>query len=377
MNIGVENTHGVLVFNKDNFLVYFNPVAEALLPQPLTVGESAQSLPECGAVFEGLLEDLRIPGQTSCRMLQFNRLSTNKTQRIRILGLCLPQQNSLVLEEIDSDSAASFKCKEIEARNAVLEKRNTELESAWEELAAELEMARQIQESILPHSLPSAAGFEFAVEYLPSGKVGGDFYNVMHFDADHLLVLEADVSGHGIPAAFMTTIAKTLFDRNMRPNSTLSQNLRRMNEDLCDHIKTEHYLTAFLTVLNIRNGSMRYCRICHPYPIIFRKATGEIEYLKSRGGFFLGMMKEENEFEEQETSLQPGDKILIYTDGLNEAFNAENSQYGRDRLAASVQKHGNLPTQDFLKKIMDDRASFMKGQPNSDDITALAVGRMG
>lgn len=364
-----EIKFGIVQTDKKGTITFLNPLAGRLLDINLKSlkDKSIYCMSDpvtLKPVFSPLIKKLKSQGDAFCETIVFNN------NRIKVIGLYLDSRKQLLLEESKEDY------NELKKLNKELIKINLSLESASEELKTELDMAKKIQESILPAELPYVEGYEFAVEYNPSGIVGGDFYDIERLDNDNLLILQADVSGHGIPAAFVTTMAKTYFDQRIKLDIELDKALTLVNNDFCKNIKTEHYMTAFVAVLNLPTGELNYCRICHPYPIVYRKFTDTIEFIKSRGGFFIGMMPGENTFYKEKTILNVGDKIIIYTDGLNEGFNAENLQYGRERLGVSVAKHSHLNADNFLKNIIADKNSFMNNKPNNDDISVLVIGRL-
>lgn len=374
----------VVTFDLQNNVQYLNRHAQILLEGPQT----GKPLPESGNVrgLENLLVLMTEPGQTisstikisgrdmdalgtfdgNLKQIVFDVVPSLSAKARNIQSLDLAKIDVLVRQRTDA----------LRRQNQELEKVKQRLEETYEEIEVELEMARKIQHSILPARLPQVSDYRFAVKYTPSGQVGGDFYNIVQLDEETLMVLEADVSGHGLSAAFVTTMAKAYFDRYVRGKSSLVQALRDINREFCGTIKTEHYLTAFLGLVDLPTGRMAYSRVCHPYPILYRKKTDTVEFLSARGGFFVGMMPDENDFKEESVTVDPGDRLLVYTDGLNEGFNAENAQYGRERLAGSVRRHSSLPVEDFLDNVIRDRNEFMKGNPDTDDITVVAMARL-
>ena len=106
-------------------------------------------------------------------------------------------------------------------------------------------MAKQVQEGLLPRHLPQVPGYQLDATYVPTGKVGGDFYDITLLDSNRLFLLMADVSGHGVPAALVTAMAKMSFDRHMKSHDSVSDILTHVNQDLCYAVETDHYLTAF------------------------------------------------------------------------------------------------------------------------------------
>jgi PAS domain S-box-containing protein len=262
----------------------------------------------------------------------------------------------------------------VKQRTEQLSLQNAELVQMRQEFEVELDMAKQVQQGMLPKTLPAIPGWELDANYKPTYKVSGDYYDVEWLDEDHLFVLMTDVSGHGVPAALVTAMAKMAFDRRVRKGKSVKQVLADVNVDLCGAIKTEHYLTAFAAILEISTGRLQYSRVCHPYPVLYRHRSRGLEHLKMRGGFFLGMF-EDSTFEEEEIVLQPGDQLFIYTDGVHESMNPRDELFGRKRLEAVVQKHAHLGASEVIAQVQKERDRFAEGRQPQDDITLFSIRR--
>ncbi len=266
----------------------------------------------------------------------------------------------------------------VRQRTEELSTQNQELMRVRQETEIELEMAKQVQQGMLPLALPSPAGYELAADYVPTGMVGGDFYHVGMLDADHLFLLVIDVSGHGVPAALITAMAKMAFDRHVRPGRSVAEALGHVNVDLCKAVKAEHYLTAFAGIVEIPTGILRYCRVGHPYPLVFRRRGRKLERLEDRGGFFLGMFPE-TKYEGSEIRLEPGDLLFVYTDGITETMNSEDKLYGRKRLEEAVLSVAADPDRspaEILREVQSDKDRFAANRPSQDDISLLALRRL-
>jgi len=265
---------------------------------------------------------------------------------------------------------------QLESQNRELERARRVLERMNASFESELDMAKQVQQGILPKSLPEIEGWDVAAECLPTGKVGGDFYDVVRLSDDEVFLLVADVSGHGVSSALVTAMAKMAFQRYLEPGrfTSLSEILEKVNEQLRSVIRTDHYLTAFAAHITLSTGRMRYCRVCHPYPYIVRTG-GEVETLVERGGYFLGMF-DNTQYVEGETVLEPGDFFLIYTDGLNESFDPEGQQYGRARLENVVKSWASQGAWEALGGILSDRDAHARGRLPNDDITLITLRRL-
>jgi len=262
----------------------------------------------------------------------------------------------------------------VKSRTEELYVQNQELVRVRQETEIELDMAKQVQEGMLPKSLPRLEGYDVAAAYAPTGKVSGDFYDFIRMDENRIFMLMTDVSGHGVPAALVTAMAKMAFDRHVKAGLSLSQVLTQVNVDLCAAIKTDHYLTAFVGVLDLSNGRLSYSRVCHPYPVIYRHQSKTLEHLQMRGGFFLGMF-EDNAYTEQETYLNPGDLLFVYTDGINESFNAKDELYGRKRLDDVILKYAAMGPAETINQAQMDKERFTEGRQSLDDISIFAIMR--
>lgn len=262
----------------------------------------------------------------------------------------------------------------VRQRTEQLSLQNSELALIRQEFDLELDMAKQVQQGMLPKSLPNIPGWELAEFYKPTYKVSGDYYDVEWLDEDHLFLLMTDVSGHGVPAALVTAMAKMAFDRRVRKGKSVSQILTDVNIDLCGAIKTEHYLTAFAGILEISTGKLQYSRVCHPYPILCRHRSPSLDHLKMRGGFFLGMF-EDTTFTEEEVTLLPGDQLFIYTDGVHESMNPRDELFGRKRLESVVHRHAHLGSHEVIAQVQKERERFAEGRQPQDDITLISIRR--
>ncbi len=395
MSNDIDNSFpvGIIFADKKNNITSINTTAVLLLRVDSSgiIGKKIESIfssPKNIKAVKKLLASTKDKNDSFCTIIEIVDASKLGNHFVKIVVISLEHYNQFILEPIyyqeskskiyynDLEQIIRLRTKEIEKQNKELIKTKHSLEKASHEINTELEMAKEIQENILPESFPKINGYSFSHVYTPTGKVGGDFYDIRKLDDENLFILEADVSGHGVPAAFITAMAKAFFDEHINSSTVnLSEAITKINSALCKNIKTEHYITAFAAILHLPTGLLRYCRICHPYPAVYRNKTKDFEIIKNNCGFFLGMLEEDNNFVEHSIILEPKDKIFIYTDGLSEGFNNKNKQYGRDRLIKSFAKNGNLAPKELLDNIIRERSLFTEGHPENDDITALIIGR--
>lgn len=247
--------------------------------------------------------------------------------------------------------------------------RNAALGRLTDALQSELEMAREIQQGLLPRDLPHLEGLSFTVRYLPSRPVGGDLYDVVELDANRLGLFVADVSGHGLPAAFEAAMVRMSFLNHATSDASPSQVFDRMNRDLRRSLALGHYVTAFYGVLDLVTLELRYCRASHPRPVVVHP-DGTRKSLASKG-LFLGIV-ENGAYREDSVVLYPGDRICLFTDGYYEAAGRNGKRLGYDgfvgRLAAAA---GNDPTEALAR--IEEEFPGLVDEGREDDKTFLAV----
>jgi serine phosphatase RsbU (regulator of sigma subunit)/anti-sigma regulatory factor (Ser/Thr protein kinase) len=260
----------------------------------------------------------------------------------------------------------------VDSQDVLLKEASYNLSRIHSEMEDELETAKRIQEGLIPHDFPELINVKSAAVYIPTGKVGGDLYDIIITPNQKIGVLIFDVSGHGIPAAMIGAMAKMLFMHYIEKTDSPAEVFREVNKQLCKFIKTEQYLTAFLGIIDPIVNSMVYSRAGHVPPIVFNNKTGTITRLDSKG-FFIGHSALLNlaEYWDQTVQLSAGDKILFYTDGLTEGCSTEGKLYGSDRLREIFLKNGSLDLQQLLDLIVMDQTQFRSGAPLRDDFTLL------
>jgi len=272
--------------------------------------------------------------------------------------------------EVANDKLAGAEQK-MEALNRKLVEQNELLEAKSAVIQRELEMANEVQKSLLPSRYPQCEKLRFAVKYIPSGAVSGDFYDFVEMVDGSVGVLIADVAGHGLPAAYIGAMAKMAFDNYAFGTAHPHFLLEKLNRRLCATLKCGSFVTMFYGIFNPSTYCFRFGRAGHPKPRLLRGETGEIELLNTEGkplGTFPGA-----KFEEKETLLKPGDRILFTTDGINDCVNAEGERFGRKSFAEAVQKLKNSPVEDLVEKLYQEASDFSAGRPISDDVTLVAM----
>ncbi len=251
---------------------------------------------------------------------------------------------------------------------------NKRLQQAYQQIDQELELAQRLQASFLPQTLPQVPHVRFAVHYLLCGRVGGDFYDIFRLDEQHVGFYVADAMGHGVPASLLTIFVK----KGVRPKEVFGNQYRilppdevmgRLNRDLIDQQLSEHpFITMAYAVLNNQDGTLRVARAGHPYPLHIPR-DGEVE-LWQQEGLLLGVV--DARFACSTHRLEAGDKVLLYTDGVDHA-QFEGEAPGMDSLLACARRHRELPVQEFVARLARD---LFSGGSVPDDLTLLALERV-
>ena len=244
-----------------------------------------------------------------------------------------------------------------------------------ERIGAELNVATQIQSSMLPcifPAFPDRDELDIYATMTPAKEVGGDFYDFFMVDERHVAIVIADVSGKGVPAALFMVIGKTLIKDHTQPGRDLGEVFTEVNNILCESNDNGMFITAFEGVLDLVTGEFRYANAGHEMPFIYRKEGGYEAY-KIRPGFVLAGM-ENIKYKEQKIQLNIGDKIFQYTDGVTEATDKDNQLYGMDRLHKVLnEKCLDCNPEQTLKLVKEDIDAFVGDNDQFDDITMLCL----
>lgn len=233
----------------------------------------------------------------------------------------------------------------------------------------ELNIARQIQSSILPQAMPLLAGLTIAARYRPMTAVAGDFYDFLEVDAHRLGILVADVSGHGVPAALIASMIKVALAAQRDHADSPSAVLRGMNQTLCGQLAGQ-YVTAAYLFLDLRARTMRYAAAGHPPMLRSSRGPGRVDEVL-HNGLLLGFI-EDAPYEEAEYPLRGDDRFLLYTDGLIEGQNAADDFYGLERLKASLAQSADLQPHAVTDRLLSTLDTW-SGQPPGDDLTLVLV----
>ena len=238
-------------------------------------------------------------------------------------------------------------------------------------LKRELDVAQQVQMSALPKDLPRSETHEVQALMTPAREVGGDFYDFFNLGDTLLGLVIADVSGKGIPAALFTMMTRTLLKGAARNFPSPARCLSEVNELLAEDNETCMFVTLFYGVLDLRDGSFRYCNGGHNPPRLVR-SDSRIEVLPSTENLVLGVAPG-HEYHNAEVRLAPGDALFLYTDGITEAQNSSEEEFGEERLDEKLASLGLATARDVVTAVVDAVHAFAGDAPQSDDITCIAM----
>jgi len=249
--------------------------------------------------------------------------------------------------------------------------------SQLESLKGDLAIASEIQQAILPRHYPPFPDLvdhlDIAASMTPAKDVGGDFYDFFRIDDDHIGFVIADVSGKGIPAAIFMAVSRTLIRatglRGVSPADCISYSNRLLASESVDCM----FVTVFYAILNIQTGEVLYCNAGHNPPYMLKR-SGEVVALPMSQDPMVGAI-EGIDFHLQQLQLDKGDALVLFTDGVTEAMNSQNEEFGEDRLEDTLKDVVMSDCQKMVDVIKDDVSEFAGEAEQSDDITILALRR--
>ena len=259
-------------------------------------------------------------------------------------------------------------------RTFVLLNREIQVNGEYQKSKTELEVAKDIQLNTLPSNMISAKEVEIIGELKAAKEVGGDLYDYLEIDEDHVAILIGDVSGKGVPAAMFMMKTITSFRDLATIGKTPSEILSEINRAILKGNKNQMFVTCFLAILDKTTGRLVYANAGHNPPVVGSK--GNFHYLKASHGFLLGCLPE-CYAKDEEIMLAPNESITLYTDGITEARDVNGDFYGEERLLKTMNKKDYSCTVDIHYSIKSDLASFVGEAPQSDDITLLTLRYMG
>lgn len=236
----------------------------------------------------------------------------------------------------------------------------------------ELEIARQIQQRLLPESMPQLPGYELGGFSMPARMVGGDYYDVMPLPDGRVVLAVADVSGKGVPAAILISAVRAAAQVEVRnlPSDGLTGVVARLNDMICRDTQSNMFVTMFMAVIDPDARELTYCNAGHNYPLL-RHANGKIDQLET-GGPLLGVMPGAL-YETGRVMAEPGATLLMYTDGVTDMVNGEEEMFGNDRLQAFIRDVASLSAAEVCERLRAQLDAFRQGAEPFDDCTALVL----
>ena len=240
-------------------------------------------------------------------------------------------------------------------------------------LQRELDVASEMQKSILPTRFPQLLDFEVFAHMEPARNVGGDFYDIIRLDGDRLGLCIADVSDKGVPAALFMMSSRTLLKGASIGCANPGDVLREVNELLRETNETEMFVTLLYGIYNPRNGDFHYANGGHNQPLIVHP-DGTSTLLPRTGGVMLGVIPG-LEYKQNMVRLDPGDTLFLYTDGVTEAMNTESEEFGMERLTELFATTPLTNAKDMTMAVFGAVHTFAEGTTQSDDITCLTLHR--
>ncbi|MBK8397821.1 MAG: SpoIIE family protein phosphatase [Leptospiraceae bacterium] len=277
-------------------------------------------------------------------------------------------ETNVVIESKDEFGFLSEKFNEMVVN---LKKAYKEKES-FAALRHELDVAKKIQTSILPKSIPSIENLEIAVNYYPMAQVGGDYYDFHVFDKNKIGIFIADVSGHGIPAAIIASMLKIAFSIQFAFADDPARLLSRINKSMLNNVGM-NFITASYIYLDLENNLMTHAKAGHPPLYIHSAESDDVRELNQKGKL-LGLFPEIHT-ENIELPIQKGDRIVLYTDGIIEARNSNDEMFGDELFVGYIRKHSKMKPGDFAKLVMNDVKSWIGNSTSNhnDDVTLMII----
>ena len=234
-------------------------------------------------------------------------------------------------------------------------------------------MAREIQQTFLPDSMPELTGWEIDARWITAREVGGDFYDIIPQDDNRLGLVIADVADKGMPAALYMTVTRTLIRAVTHGRTSPADVLQRVNNLLAMDAQNGMFITVFYAILDLKSGTLIFANAGHNKPIFVKNNSGQTEMLP-KGGIALAVL-EDIELQDYTLHLEEGDSLLCYTDGVTEAFSPDEEMFGENHLETLLASLQGQTIHDTLNAVVKAVTDFRGEREISDDVTLLGVRR--
>jgi serine phosphatase RsbU (regulator of sigma subunit) len=253
--------------------------------------------------------------------------------------------------------------------------REAEVRREMERLQRDMQIARSIQQGLLPKKPPEIADFEIAGWNQPAAEAGGDYFDWHELPDGRVVVMLADVTGHGVGPALLAAVCRAYARASIHTHRELQVAMESMNRALYEDMEEGRFVTLAAAVCSRKSGRVQILSAGHGPILVFRAADGTVKEMKAQG-CPLGIMPDLVSDPPCEIELQPGDMILMPTDGFFEWHNAQDEQFGTERLAEVVRASRDLPPDQIIARMYDAASAFAAGAPQEDDVTAVVIKRV-
>ncbi len=346
-----KNADGILIVDPEGIACFVNPAAEILL------NRKAQEL---------VGESVGVPVFLEGTELTLNRVDTSEViVETRVVEINWKGSAAYLVSMRDITERR-------EAENTI-KKQKKQLEMVWDQISSELDHAKEAQVALLPDDVPKLNNLKLGVLYRPTNRIGGDFYDFVTDNSSDLGILIGDVTGHSIPAALLSFLFVATFRSHLARFLNPCEPIRHTNDFLAGKLPWGRYASMFFGKLEAATRIFHFCRAGHPPPVLLRSESEKPEYL-DMPGMVVGMF--ENPiipFSSQCISLEPGDRILFYTDGIVEVDNCEGERLDLNSLLEYILTIRQQPIQNFLDSIYQFCVQFSDSKTLKDDVTLIGL----
>lgn len=289
-----------------------------------------------------------------------------------ILAIPLPAYASL--ENLQEQSTISHN-RELQAINKKLRRRSHKLKEAMyileqrnRQIINEMNLAVELQKSLLPKSYPATDLMSFTHRYIPMAMVGGDFFDIKKLGESTVAIMMSDVSGHGVAPAFITAMIRSSFDYLVAPDRSPAKVISLLNDEFSKIIDTDHYVTAFYAMFDFNTMRCHYCNAGHPQQLLIHADGSHTEMAANNP--IIGML-DHFDYKDKAVPFAPGDLLCFFTDGIIEARDDKELMFGTEGIVRSIREsmHGSLD--DVADHLLTNLIQFMKDPYFEDDITIL------